>query len=188
MEMFDTEKLDRAVGIIHQIAEGKDPLTGEKMEEDALLNDPVLIRDMFFIKEVLQAVRRNDGKVSAKTSGTGKKKFPLECLAEFEYEKDKPISRFLDQLKELAHDPNVKGIGTKSVTDWLRSMGFLEDHIDSVNNKKETVVTARGIDFGLYMQPRVSLYGREYTVILYGRSAQEYIVRNMEAILNGEVL
>ena len=61
---------------------------------------------------------------------------------------------------------------------------YLEDRDIPSTGKKETLVTPAGMEFGLYMQPRVSLYGREYNLVLYSRPAQEYIAAHMEAILN----
>ncbi len=184
MEMFELDRLEEAVRLTGSLAEGKYPVTGETPGENPALNDPEMIRMMFFIKEVLQAVYRAGGKTGGRTASSVKKKFPLECLDAFEYTDDKPVTRFLEQLKGLANDPDVKGIAVKPVTDWLRGMGYLEDRDIPSTGKKETLVTPAGMEFGLYMQPRVSLYGREYNLVLYSRPAQEYIAAHMEAILN----
>lgn len=185
MEQFDQSRLESAIIFADRLAEGLDPISGMLAEEDSALNDPVVIRSMYFIKEVLQAVHRNSGRVSGKG---GKKEFPLECLKNFVYTGDKPITKFLEQLKNLADDPDVKGISSKALGDWLKNRGYLTEEVNAYTGKRETRTTPEGEDFGIYTEQRTSFYGREYRVNLYSRKAQEYIVENMEAILNGEVI
>lgn len=185
METFDLQKLITLIETASRLAEGQDPASGTPLPEDSALNDPELIRCMFFIREILQAVKRNGGIVGEKAQ---KKGFPMECLANFVYEEDKPITRLMAQIKDLAEDPDVKGISTKTVTDWLKNKGYLEEETDRYTGKKSSAVTPAGNDFGLYEEQRMSYYGRAYTVVLYNRFAQEFLVRNMEAIVNGEVI
>lgn len=185
MEVFDLQKLITLIETVSRLAEGKDPILGAPLPEDSELNDPELIRRMFFIREILQAVKRNGGTVGAKAPKRG---FPMECLAKFVYEEDKPITRLMAQIKDLAEDPDVKGIPTKTITDWLKNKGYLEEETDRYTGKKTSSVTPEGNAFGLYEEQRMSYYGRAYTVVLYNRSAQEFLVRNLEAIMNGEVI
>ena len=186
MEQFDQNRLEAAIIFADCLAEGLDPASGEPVLEDSALNAPDMIRNMFFIKEVLQAVRRNKGKVGG--SKAMKKEFPMECLKDFRYTADKPITRFLEQLKELAGDPEIKGIPSKPVLDWLKAKGYLKEEIDAYTGKRASLATPEGEAFGIYTEKRTSMYGRDYSVNLYTRKAQEYLVENMEAILNGEVI
>ena len=61
MEQIDMNKLDIAIKYIQRIAEGNNPVSNTPVEEDAVLNNPNVIRCMFFVKEVLEEVRRNEG-------------------------------------------------------------------------------------------------------------------------------
>ena len=185
MENFEIRKLEEMTEFLDRLTEGKNPKDNTPVPQDLVLNDPEIIRFLFRVREVVLAVRRNGGAVGAKP---GKRAFPLKCLEKFEYEEDKPITKLMAQIKDLSGDPDAKGISTKTVTDWLKLKGYLKDEADHYTGRKVCVVTPEGNDFGLYMEKRTSYYGRDYTVVLYGRSAQEYIVRNMEAILNGEII
>lgn len=188
MGKIDETKLDVALAYVSRMAEGNNPVKNSPVEEDSVLNDPNVIRCMYFIKDVLQQVKDNGGMIGSRSSRSAKTPFPLEVLSKFVYQEDTSITHFLAQLKLLAEDPDVKGIGTKPITEWLKQMDYLVDEYDEVTSQKKTRTTSKGEQFGLYMEPRVSARGQEYNIIIYGRRAQEYIVQHMEEILNGEVV
>lgn len=183
----DMKKLEVAIKYAERMAEGNNPVKNAPVEEDSVLNNPNVIRCMYFIKEVLQQVKNNGGVIGGRACRSSKSPFPLEVLSGFQYQEDKSISHFLAQIKSLAGDPNVKGIGTKPITDWLKQMGYLTEEYDQVFNQKKTKTTSEGEAFGLYMEARTSANGQVYDIIMYSQQAQEYIVQNMEAILNGEI-
>ncbi len=187
MTQVDLSKLDVAITYVERMAEGNNPVKNLPAEEDSVLNNPNVIRCMYFIRDVLVQVKENGGVIQGSSGRTAKRPFPFEVLSRFEYEEDRSISHFLAQIKALADTPNVKGIGTKPVTDWLKSMGYLVEEYDSSASEKRTRTTEKGEEFGLYMDRRVSMMGKEYQVIMYSRKAQEFIVQNMEAIINGEI-
>lgn len=184
MGKIDETKLDVAIAYVERMAEGNNPVKNISAEEDSVINNPNVIRCMYFIRDVLKQVKDNGGVIGGRSSRTAPP-FPLEVLAKFVYKEDTSISHFLAQLKLLAGNPNVKGIGTKPITDWLKQMDYLVEEYDEVTNRKKTKTTSKGEQFGLYMEPRVSARGQEYNIIMYGRHAQEYIVQHMKEILNG---
>lgn len=185
MSEIDLNKLEVSIAYIERMAEGNNPVKNVPAEEDSVINDPNVVRCMYFIRDVLKQVRDNGGRIGGKISKSAKNPFPLECLSKFVYQEDKSISHFLSQIKLLAEDPDVKGISMKTITDWLKQMDYLVDEYDPENQKK-TKTTALGEQFGLYMEPRTSARGQEYNVIMYSRKAQEFIVQHMETILNGK--
>lgn len=186
MSEIDLTKLEVALAYVERMAEGNNPVKNIPAEEDSVLNDPNVVRCMYFVRDVLKQVLDNGGKIGGRTSRSVKNPFPFECLSKFVYQEDKSISNFLAQVKLLAEDPNVKGISIKSITDWLKQMDYLVDEYNSVDQQKRTKTTSRGEQFGLYMEPRISARGQEYNVIIYSKRAQEFIVQHMKAILNGE--
>ena len=65
--IYDIEKIEKAKAILQSIANGKDPINGEVIEEDNFVNDPRLIRMFYFIAEVLDNVVKGNyskGKIS----------------------------------------------------------------------------------------------------------------------------
>ena len=61
MEIVDTQKLETAVIYLQRITEGRNPVTNMPAEEDSVINNPNVVRCMFFIKDILEELRRNDG-------------------------------------------------------------------------------------------------------------------------------
>ena len=97
MEQIDLEKLEKALIYVDRIAEGRNPVYNLPADNDSVLNDPNVIRCMFFIKEVLTAVKNNGGKINKIPKGK-KSSFPLETLNSYKYETDKTITQFVEQL------------------------------------------------------------------------------------------
>jgi len=183
MSEIDLQKLDVAIEYVKRIADGKNPVTNQECPDDSVINNPNVIRCMFFIRDVLQQVKNHKGIIGGRSSGS-KISFPMEVLSSFEYQSDLSITHFLNQLKNLCEDPKIVKLTTKAFTDWLKQNGYLEEQLDKFTGEKKILVTQQGLDFGLYMEERTSSYGRPYTVIMYGRSAQEYLVSHFTEIVS----
>ena len=56
MEQLDMEKLEKALIYVGRIADGKNPVNNLPAEEDAVMNDPNVIRCMF--RPIRSAVAR----------------------------------------------------------------------------------------------------------------------------------
>lgn len=186
MEQIDLEKLEVAITYMQRIADGKNPVNNMPVEDDDVLNNPNVIRCMFFVKEILEEVKRNEGRIGSKEKKKQKQDFPIEALGKFEYKGDIHISGFADQINKMIDTDVYKKLAYGSVTKWLKANGFLVEVVGS-DNKSTNRPTEKGIQIGIYTERRTSMNGRDYTVVIYNQGAQEYIVKNMEAILNGEV-
>lgn len=187
MMQVDMNKLEVALKYVDRMADGKNPVKNIAAEDDSVLNNPNVIRCMYFIKEVLAAVKDNDGIIAGKAPKAPKTPFPFECLSGFQYVEDTTISHFLGQLKALAQDPNVKGIKIKTVTEWLTLRGYLIYVQDKYTGKMQAEVTEAGVGFGLYMNERTSMRGETYKSIMYSQKAQEFIAANLEKIEKREI-
>ena len=168
---IDMQKLEVAMKYIERIADGKNPVNNKPTEEDSVLNNPNVIRCMYFVKEVLAAVKENNGMIGGRASKPSKSPFPFECLSGFEYVDDTSIAHFMNRLKGLALDPNVRGIGTKPVTDWLKRKGYLIDVQDKYTGR-------------LALLPAMNHFGGK----LYGQSYsnQQEIEESSERVLREE--
>ncbi len=184
---IDTVKLDVSLTYIRRMAEGLDPVTNRPAEEDSVINNPNVIRCMYFVQDVLEAVKEQGGYIGTKRK-KGKVPFPFEILKEYRYENDKSISYIMSQIRDMVDDPNVKMISYKPITDWFKAAGYLAEQLDVRTGKKATVSTEEGKKLGIYMEERRSVRGDTYNVVVYDRNAQEFLIKNMEAILNGEVI
>ena len=90
MNQFDMKTLETAIIYVKRIADGKNPVNNQPMPEDSVLNEPNVIRCMFFVRDVLEGVRANEGKVGDSNEGKQRrrqriKEFPVEVLSQFVY-------------------------------------------------------------------------------------------------------
>ena len=74
---IDLTKLDLAIKYIERMAEGKNPVTNQDIIEETIVNDPNVIRCLFFIVDVLKQVQANGGAITSNTKSK-KEKFPFE--------------------------------------------------------------------------------------------------------------
>ncbi len=182
MNQFDLDKLEKAIVYAERMAEGKAPYSNLPVD-DEVLNNPNVIRSMYFIKDVLQAVKDNGGCVVSKKSNTNAaSKFPFECLEQFRYEANKPISYVLKQFVELTGDPNTKIISASAVNKWLASKGYLSKAVINDEGTEHWIPTETGEALGLIAVIRKGEFGREYVRIEYNKEAQEFLAKNLKQI------
>lgn len=183
MESVDMKKLETAIVYLQRIAEGNNPINNLPADEDSVLNNPNVIRCMFFVKGILEEVKRNNGCIGKKSKKSDKPDFPIEVLDSFSYKEDKAISKFVEQINELVNGDIYKKINYRAITQWLKLNGFLQDEYSQEFNKTITLPTEKGIRLGIRAERRSSSRGVEYMLVIYGKQAQEYLVQNMERIL-----
>ena len=93
------------------------------LENGDILNNPNIIRCMYFIKDVLEEVQRNGGMVGGKVGKEPALPFPIEVLNNFTYVEDKSITHVLNQIYEPIADMNVKKVSVTKVTAALKQEG-----------------------------------------------------------------
>lgn len=182
MELVDMKKLETAIVYLQRISDGNNPINNLPADEDSVLNNPNVIRCMFFVKEILEEVKRNNGYIGKKAKKSDKLEYPVEVLDSFSYREDKSISKFVEQINELVDGDIYKKVNYKLITQWLKLNGFLQEE-HSQDNKTITIPTEKGIQLGIRTEKRSNSRGIEYILVIYGKNAQEYIVQNIEKII-----
>lgn len=186
MGVVDTKKLQTAILYLQRITEGNNPVNNMPVEEDAVLNNPNVKRCMLFVKEVLEEVKRNDGYIGKRprtNSDNTKLDYPLEALEAFQYTDDKPISKLVDQMNGLADLTMYKKITYRPIVAWLKKNGYLSEEQITGTGRKRTLLTPKGAEIGIKSEMRKNDREGEYVFIIYGRSAQEFIISKMKDIL-----
>ena len=187
MEVVDTKKLEIAIQYLQRITEGHNPVNNIPVDDDSVIKNPNVVRCMLFIKEVLEEVKRNDGYIGRRprtNRDSSKQEYPLEALKEFRYSEDKSVTRLVDQINNLADMTVYQKITYIPITAWLKQNGYLGEEQTEENGKKRTVVTDKGRETGIKSELRRNAKDQEYVYITYGRTAQEFIVSNMDKILS----
>ena len=185
MSAIDITKLEVAIKYIERMAEGSNPVNNQPLEDDAVLNNPNVVRCLYFVTDVLKAVRANDGVIGRKRKKE-QEPFPFEILSEFRYRSDTSISHLMQQINEPIEDKDIKKISYNSVTKGLKLLGYLEEKYNDELKKNITMPTPRGEAIGLYCEKRTPTNGRTYFIVMYNEQAQYFIVNNLCNIINGE--
>lgn len=185
MEKVDLTKLNVAIRYVERIADGCNPVNNTPLETDDVLNNQNIIRCMYFIKEVLEEVRRNDGVISGRKAKAEAMPFPVEVLDEFEYQEDKSITHVLRQIFEPVADSNVKKMSAVKINTLLLEDGYLAEEENPGTGKTRKVVTPQGKELGIYMMER-EFNGRVYEAVMYNKNAQEYVVKRIRKLTEAE--
>jgi hypothetical protein len=182
MKKVDLMKLDVAIKYVERIADGYNPVNNVPMGNSDILNNPNIIRCMYFIKDVLEEVRSNDGIIGGKKEKPVAAPFPIEVLDEFQYKEDQSITHVLHQIYEPVEGLNVKKISATKVTAVLKEEGYLLDERNSGTGKTRKVPSVKGEELGIYVVER-EYNGRMYQVVTYNQNAQEYIVEILKKMI-----
>ncbi len=178
MEQFDLEKLENALTCVERIADGKNPINNDVADNDDVMNNPIIIRSMFFIKDILTELKNNNG-IIGKSLGVRKKDFPIESLSHYQYSGVKTITRLAEQLNAVIDEKIYKKLSYRTVTDWLKKNGYLIETEDEQLGKKVTLTTEKAQAIGITHSLQTSMSGRSYYRIEYDKQGQEFVVQNL---------
>lgn len=175
MKRFDTTKLEIAIKYVERIADGCNPMNNTPLDDNDIMNNPNIIRCMYFIKDVLGEVQYNGGVVGGRGEKEPSIPFPIEILNDFTYKEDMSITHVLNQIYEPIAEMNVKKISVTKVTALLKEEGYLLDEPNPETGKTRKVPSTKGKELGIYLTER-EYNGRMYQSVTYNRNAQEYVV------------
>lgn len=182
--MFELEKTVDAKTWLDKLANGINPLNNEAIPDGDAVNDVHISRCLFYVSDILRQVIDNGG-ITSKSSKS-KKKLPFsitaEQLAKFDYS-DRPISitEIRNRINSMIDTTVMNQLQYKLLAKGLIHIGVLCEEEDS----KGVLVkrpTKRGNELGITLEFRHGMHG-EYSVVVYNRAAQEFVIDNLEAIL-----
>ena len=122
-----------------KLANGINPLTGESINDDEIINNVRISRCLFYVKGVLDEVIKNGG---VNKSVSKRKKLPFtisnEELANFEFtDEELSISMIVKKINDLQPNEEISKLRASVVISWLVSIGLLyEDNINGRKTKK----------------------------------------------------
>ena len=188
MEVVDIKKLETAILYLQRITEGRNPVNNMPAEDDAIINNANVLRCMYFVKEIMEEVLRNDGYIgkkpnSKKVSNADKLDFPVECLSKFEYMEYKSITRLTEQFNSYIDTSKYKKITLYSIRQWLMDNGYLEEVLNATTGKNNVIATQKGLAMEIRNEESIDTNGNKSQYAKYGKKAQEFIVANMDKIL-----
>ncbi len=156
---------EEQIKILKALANGINYFTGEKCDENCILNDPKIVRSLYNICDDLKNI---------KPEKLTKNVFicPTNLENEFSYENELNLTNIINKIAELY--PEMKKPKHKAITDFLKAHGLLEEKIEG--GKRKTIATPKAKQYGIYNIKKPNFYGQIYEVVTYNKDGQKYIL------------
>lgn len=176
--MTERETTARARMYLDKLAVGINLLDDTPIPEGELLHNERIVRCLAYVSGVLGQVL--DPPPRAKKPAFTITRAQLDNFA-FSDEPI-PVSEITRRINALVADTGCKKLGTRAIPEWLVEAGFLSE-VELPNNRTTKRPTEPGAIMGISLERRQGARG-EYDVVLYDRGAQEFILDNLEGILD----
>jgi hypothetical protein len=183
----DIEKLYKMRDYSDQLSKGIDPTSGIAFPDDSIMN---ISKIKNHNKEVCKLIDSIIIAASRRTTVEARK-IPFFMLKEakekFQYFEEYPvtISMLCNRLNECVMNGMSK-VRPMVITRGLTNLGYLEE-ISQEGEESFKVPTESGLMIGISKERKKNQYGNEYSVNLYDLQAQEFVITNIEDILNAAV-
>lgn len=176
--MTEIEIIARAQMYLEKLANGVDPLTGEEVAENDIVNNVRISRCLHYVTGILNQITSTGSFEIQKTEFT----LSPKQLAAFHYsEEPVTVSEMTGRLNALTNPLETRPLKNGVITEWLTQVGMLTNVI--INNKSRKRITDSGRSIGIVSEQRVNQQGTPYEAILYDLSAQHFITNNINAII-----
>lgn len=177
--MEDKEKLAIAQDWVRKLANGINPLTGNAVRENDVVNNVHISRCLFYVADLL-------GKHSERKTRTNSSRTIPFTVSAIQYEKYNyvdaiSISAFAREIEKLIPE-NMQIVSYKLMINWLVREGMLSESEPDANGKTSKIASEKGNGAGIYTEERERGSGEHYLLTLYNRNAQKYLLEHLEEI------
>lgn len=157
--MYTKEEL---LQFLKDLASGLDPNTGEVLDDDHLLNNPIVIRKLYGVIGILES----------KDEKKAVKKFVVpKDIDDIITDENLTITNIIAAVNEKMSD-NVKRVSYNMILLELIERGYL--YVNAENKRK--CPTEKGIKTGISIDRRYRYEGHYYEVVVYNKDAQRLVV------------
>jgi len=155
--MEEKEKIVIAQDWVRKLANGINPLNGNALRDDDVVNNVHISRCLFYVADLL-------GRYSERRSTpTSLRTMPFVASAmqidKYNYAETISISPFAKELEKLIPE-NMHSINYKTIVKWLMKEGFLMDGEIDGKGRIPKVPTEKGNGIGIYCEQRDNKGGK----------------------------
>ncbi len=184
--MTELEIMQRAKQYIDALANGYDPLSGQPVRDDDVVNQVRVSRCLFYVSGVLQKVIDNGGEVQKKKVPRSQKApfalLPEQIVQLKPHSSQQSASRITASINELIDTEKMQKLKTTDITSWLLSIGMLQD-IETSSGRKRKFPTPDGEMLGMKETSFINEQGVPTQYTVYDKNAQQFIFDNMETLI-----
>lgn len=181
--MTEVEKIAYTRMYIEKLANGINPLTDQAVPDTDLINNVRISRCLFYVSDLLRQLE-DQGGIPTKKKKEKKLPFQLsyEKRSDFGFSENPiPISEIAKRINDLIDAEQMTKLSYKHISDWLIEIGALSVS-RGTDGKSAKYPTPRGKELGILTERREG-QNRTYTVIVYNRAAQQFILDNIDAVI-----
>lgn len=178
---LDREKLGKAKAILEKMANGINPINGQPIQDESFLQDPRMIRCLFYVSNVLQLVM--DGKIQRlrptnfviTPEEKSRVKFPEYKIG---------VNEFSKCINEVIDPNKSKKLTGAELNKQLKKMGILSE-IPTENGRVRTTINEKSKDYGIEIEIR-TYKDREYEMVVFNDAGKRFLLENIEYIMSYE--
>ena len=183
--MTELEKIQYTKSFIDKLANGINPLNGEVIPENELLNNERISRCMHYVSSILETVyiRMNDVELNTTAPKVNKSSYNITVQEgeQFAYEEEMSLGEIARRLNRLANLRATRRITKRMIAKWLVNEGLAYNDFDINPNRGFKRITQEGRKLGFDDEVLEGTRGK-YAVIICNNEAQRYIVEHANII------
>ena len=183
--MNDLDVMKRCKQYIESLANGIDPLSGDPVKDDDIVNNVRISRCLFYASGILQKVIDNGGEVQKeKKKKADRLPFSLtdEQAAQLTPASDSiSLSKVIGIINRQIDDKVMNKLQRKTLAEWLRQRDLLTEVI--INGKPRFNPTSSGETVGISLIDYITPTGQFIKICVYSPEAQQFIFDNIDSII-----
>lgn len=178
--MTELDIMKHAKSYLDSLSQGIDPISGQPVPGDSVLNNVRLEKCFRYVSGVLEQVIANGGKV---VSGAPVPFYitpeELQCISPAQ--EPLRISQLAKLITDAVDDPQRIPLRATVMTDWLLEKGFIEKR-ERPDGKFQRLPTPTGESIGISVHTVQGQYG-SYESVDYAPAAQRFLLDHLLDIL-----
>ena len=171
---IDTKKLRVAIEWIGKLANGVNPIDGSALPENDIVNNVYISRCLFYVSNLLEDIVKK--KPSSKKQNKQEFELTQEIAANVYITETTGIAMFVREIN-MVRPESMKTLSISKVTQWLVSVGYLEERERS-DGRKYKAPTELGRSIGITSDWKEGPQGR-YLSVSYDTNAQLFLLDNL---------
>ena len=170
----DQKKLRVAIDWISKLANGTNPIDGSTLPDNDIVNNVHISRCLFFVSNLLEDMGKK--KHSSKKQYEQEFQITPEIASSVYIAEKTGIAIFVKEINKVIPE-NMKPLSASKVTQWLVSVGYLEEK-ERGDGHKYKAPTELGRSIGITSDWKEGPQGR-YLSVSYDTNAQLFLLENL---------
>ena len=170
----DQKKLRVAIDWISKLANGTSPIDGSTLPDNDIVNNVHISRCLFFVSNLLEDIGKK--KPSSKKQYELEFQLTPEIVSNIYIAERTGIAMFVKEINKMIPE-NMKPLSASKVTQWLVSVGYLEEK-ERGDGHKYKAPTELGISIGITSVWKEGTQG-QYLAVAYDANAQLFLLETL---------